>query len=236
MLNIAIVEDNRQDRDLLVRALQEYEMQHDLHFSIKSFEDGEDIAVDYKAGQDIIFLDIEMPFMDGMSAAGKIREKDPAVILIFLTNMPQFVMHGYKVEALDYLLKPVSYFALSETLKRALSRIKRKKKHFVTIRGRDGSIRIDPSEILYVEVIDHYVVYHTMEDDVTSRDTMNNAENLLKPYGFSRCSQSYLVNLDHVRRVSASEVYVENVVLTLGRTKKKEFMAALTRYMNEADL
>ena len=80
-------------------------MQHDLHFSIKSFEDGEDIAVDYKAGQDIIFLDIEMPFMDGMSAAGKIREKDPGVILIFLTNMPQFVIHGYKVEALDYLLE-----------------------------------------------------------------------------------------------------------------------------------
>ena len=74
------------------------------------------IAVDYRAVYDIILMDIEMRFMDGMTAAEKIREHDSEVVIIFITNMPQYAIKGYRVDALDYVLKPVSYFAFSQRI------------------------------------------------------------------------------------------------------------------------
>ncbi len=70
---------------------------------------------------DIIFLDVEMENLDGFTTARIIRETDPQVMLIFVTNMGQFAIKGYEVDALSYLLKPVPYFAFSQELKRCSS-------------------------------------------------------------------------------------------------------------------
>ena len=235
-IRIAVAEDNVCDRNALIRQLREYGELKDLNIIIQEFDNGEDIVEDTCTQYDLIFLDIEMPFMDGLTAANHIRERDSGVVLIFLTNMHQYVFQGYKVDALDYLLKPVEAYALSETMNRALRTIKKKEKMFISVRTKDGTIRIDPSEIIYAEVMDHYVIYHTDHDDFTARESISHAESVLLQFGFCRCSQSFLVNLDCVRRVKGSEIYVGNSILRIGRSRKKEFMEALTRYMNEAEL
>ena len=91
MIRIAIVEDDRHDREALKKCLNRYEKENQMKFSVTEFQDGEDIVTDYTASYDLIILDIEMAFLNGMKAAEKIRELDTNVIIIFITNMPQYV-------------------------------------------------------------------------------------------------------------------------------------------------
>ena len=79
-------------------------------FNITVYSDGDQIVHKYKSQFDIILMDVEMKFMDGMSAAEEIRKVDTEVVIIFITNMAQYAIRGYAVDALDYVLKPVSYF------------------------------------------------------------------------------------------------------------------------------
>ena len=90
------------------------------------YSDGDQIVHKYKSQYDIILMDVEMKFMDGMSAAEEIRKADTEVVIIFITNMAQYAIRGYAVDALDYVLKPVSYFAFSQRLNRAISRMKKR--------------------------------------------------------------------------------------------------------------
>ena len=119
MIRIAIVEDEPAVRDQLVDYLRRYERQFGKMFELTTFADGDEIVSDYRAVYDIILLDIQMRRMDGMAAAEAIRKVDRDVILIFITNMTQFAIRGYAVDALDYVLKPVPYFAFSRQLQKA---------------------------------------------------------------------------------------------------------------------
>ena len=97
MLQIAIVEDEadlaQQTKDNVVRYLNE----HGLEGNIAVFNDGMDIAENYKPIWDILLLDIEMPLLNGMSAAQKIREQDATVVMIFITRMAKYAIKGYGV-------------------------------------------------------------------------------------------------------------------------------------------
>lgn len=108
MNHIAVVEDSAQDRAVLDSYLEKYQQEKNCHFQITHFSDGDEIALGYKGGYDLILMDIEMTFMDGMSAAEEIRRADPEVLIIFITNSPQYAIKGYAVQALDYILKPLS--------------------------------------------------------------------------------------------------------------------------------
>ena len=161
MIHVALVEDDRNYAESLTEHLRHYEADSGEKIKITVFEDGEDIATDYKAEYDIILMDIEMRFMDGMTAAEKIREHDSEVVIIFITNMPQYAIKGYLVDALDYVLKPVSYFAFSQRIDRALVRMKKRDRKYLTIAVKGGMQKIDISQIYYVEVQDHDLIYYT---------------------------------------------------------------------------
>ncbi len=87
--------------------VRRYTRQYGTEFEVTVFADGVDILEDYRAVYDIIFLDVEMKHLDGMTTAERIRQMDADVILIFITNMAQYAIKGYAVGALDYVLKPV---------------------------------------------------------------------------------------------------------------------------------
>lgn len=116
MIEIAIVEDEENYRNILQEYLQKYEQEYGEQIHLSVYTDGDEITENYSAKYDIIFMDIEMQFMDGMTAARKIREADKGVIIIFITNMAQYAIQGYEVDALDYVLKPIAYFAFSKKL------------------------------------------------------------------------------------------------------------------------
>lgn len=94
MLRIATVEDDAHDLEALRTHLNRYEKENGLKFLVTEFQDGEDIVTEYSADYDLILMDIEMAFLNGMKAAEKIRELDKDVVIIFITNMPQYAIQG----------------------------------------------------------------------------------------------------------------------------------------------
>ena len=152
---MAIVEDEREVREQLAEYLRRYERQFGRMFEVSLFEDGDEIVSDYRAVYDIILLDVQMRRMDGMAAAEAIRKVDKDVLLIFITNMAQFAIKGYAVDALDYVLKPVPYFAFSQQIQKAVNRLQKRRKTFLTVPLEGGLRRIDVAGIYYLESEGH---------------------------------------------------------------------------------
>ena len=233
MYRIAVVEDDKTYAAQLKEYLARYGEETGHKITVTVFQDGEDIVTDYSADFDIILMDVEMAFMDGMTAAEKIREKDREVIIIFITNMPQYAIQGYRVDALDYVLKPISYFAFSQRIDRALMRVKRKETTYLTVAQKGGMRKLDVSKISYVEVRDHLLIYHLPDEEIVAKDSMNDAESALDGRLFFRCNRCYLVNLEYVEDFRGNDVTVAGDLIQVSRSRKKPFLDALNNYMNE---
>ena len=124
-MRIAIVEDEQACADTLQKYLQQYGQEFSQELDVTQYENGAVFLREFRSQFDIILLDISMPVMDGMETARQIRKIDSDVVLLFVTSLSQYAIRGYEVNAMDYILKPVSYFAFSQRLNRAMARVKR---------------------------------------------------------------------------------------------------------------
>ena len=232
MLRIAVVEDDMSMQRQIKDYLCKYEAESGEQFDVYFFSDGDEIIYEYKAVYDIIFLDIIMKRLDGMTTAVKIREMDSDVILIFITNTSNYAIEGYSVGAFDYILKPVSYFAFSQQLKRAVSQLAKSKTHYMVVPIEGGMIRLVVTDIFYIESYGHKLTLYT-ESEVYSftGPTMKKLEKELMPYGFFRCNHGYLVNLSRVSGVIHNIAVVGKYEVLISRPKKKLFMDALADYI-----
>lgn len=233
MIRVALVEDDEQYRREFLAYLKQYEAQSGHHFRVSVFTDGDEITEAYQADYDLILMDIAMQFMDGMTAAEKIRKLDSEVVIIFITNTPQFVMRGYAVDALDYVLKPVNYFAFSQRIDRAIARMENRKRRYISVPIKGGVQKLDVSKILYVEVQDHDLLYHTRRESILTRGTLAEAEAMLGSKHFFRCSKCYLVNLEYVDGVQNNDLILDGERIQVSRARKKALLDALNDYMNE---
>jgi DNA-binding LytR/AlgR family response regulator len=233
MIKIAIVEDEASYAKQLQDFLKQYEEENGESFQVTVYADGDEIVHKYKAQFDIILMDIEMKFMDGMSAAEEIRKVDSEVMIIFITNMAQYAIRGYAVDALDYILKPVSYFAFSQRLGRAITRMKKRETKMIAINVRGGTVRLDAANIYYIESQGHNLIFYTTTGDYEAVGTMRDAEEKLTELNFFRGNKGYLINLSHVEGIYEGCAIVKGNQLLLSRARKKIFMEALTRYWGE---
>lgn len=179
----------------------------------------------YRKQYDLIFLDIRMPGMDGMSAARELRSMDRTVVLAFLTSLAQYAVEGYAVEAIDYILKPITYAALELKLPRMLERCSVEEPE-ILVQGSGASVKLRPGEIQYVEIYDHHIQFHTLEGVVRSYGTLKEVEGVL-PAGFFRINNQTVVNLRYVRQVDSEGAMVSGRQFTISRSRRKEFMSAM---------
>lgn len=233
MIRIAIVEDEDYYVKQLTGYLEEYRKSEGEEFSVTIYRDGDAITAEYKAQFDIILMDIQMKFVDGMTAAEEIRRMDSEVIIIFITNMTQYAIRGYEVDALDYVLKPVSYFAFSEKLKRAVLKLKKRSSKYIMLTVKGGIMRVDVADIYYVESSGHNLIYHTVGGDYLTSGTMKSAEEQLNEFGFSRGNKCYLINLNHVDGIQEKCAVVKGEYLQISRPRMNAFMQDLTKYWGE---
>lgn len=231
--HIAVVEDSVQDRTVLDAYLEQYQQEKNCCFQITHFSDGDEIALDYKGGYDLILMDIEMTFMDGMSAAEEIRRVDPEVIIIFITNSPQYAIKGYAVQALDYILKPLSYYAFCQRVNRVRELLEHRQKCYLTVPCKGGVQKLDTSDIYYVEICNHDLLFHTKQGEIHSTGSMRDVEQKLPSENFFRSSKAYLVNLEHVDGIQDEDAIVHGERVQISRAKRKAFWAALNHYMGE---
>ena len=233
MIRIALVEDEPSYVDTLREFLARYERERGERLRVSVFSDGDEIALGYRSDYDVILMDIEMRFMDGMTAAEEIRRRDPEVVIIFITNSPQYAIKGYAVGALDYVLKPVSYFAFSQRIDRALERMGNRKSKFLNVSLKGGVRKLDVSKIWFVEVQDHDLIFHTEEGSLSASGTMREVEQALEGPAFFRCNKGYLVNLEHVDGLREDCAVVHGEPVQVSRARKKAFLDALNDFLGE---
>lgn len=233
MIHLAIVDDEILYVEQLKKFIEQYSMESGNEIQVRIFEDGEDITEHYRAEFDIILMDIQMRFMDGMTAAEKIRELDSEVIIMFITNMTNYAIRGYEVDALDYIVKPVSYFAFSQKLDRAINRAKKRESQSISVVVADGVQKIEIADLYYIASEGHTLVFKTRRGEYRSRGKMQDMEERLSTYGFFRSNKGYLVNMRHVDSVKNGCCVIHGEELLISRARKNEFMKVLTDYISE---
>lgn len=230
-MRIAIAEDERSCARTLQDYLKKYETEYDCKLDALHYRSGEELLSAFQNQFELIFLDVAMGGINGLETAKRIRKLDPDVVIIFITNLAQYAINGYEVDALDYILKPVSYFSFSQRLSRALARIRSRSKKYIMISDRNGSHRLDLDEIYYVDRQGHNLTYHTSSGKYTVIGTLKEAEKQLAQHHFFRCNSGYLVSLKHVESVKDGCAMINGEALLISRPKKSSFMEALADYI-----
>lgn len=226
MLRIAIVEDQEDAAWTLEDYLKRYEETADMQFHVTWFKDAVAFLEPY-LGFDLVFMDIQMPHLDGMEGALRLRRLDSQVKLIFVTNMAQYAVRGYEAEALDFIVKPVSYTDFAFKMKRAMSAVRLTRRRELAIPQPSGVVKLSSDELIYVEVRGHALIYHAAGREITTRGTMEQTEKQLSALDFLRCNNCYLVNPRYIDWVRGYVVKVGDEELQISHPRKKQFMQKL---------
>ena len=233
MLRILIVEDTPEEAAVLQAHLERYATEHGLDLNVVWLNNALDFLED-RPQADLIFMDIDMPGINGLDAARQLREHDAMTPLVFVTNLAQYAVRGYEVDAVDFMVKPVRYADFSMRMARALRAVDRTARRSLTVKTRDGLQIFSASDLLFVDTQGHDVAYHVAGERApfVVRDSLRNVEAELSGLPFVRLSSSALANMAHVRRVRGDEVTLsDGTVLFMSRAKKREAQAAIATYL-----
>lgn len=228
---IAMVDDSLEDVNRLKEYLERYGMETGTKNKSWYFSDAESFLESNHSRFDLVIMDIDMPGINGVDAARQLRKKGNGIVIMFVTNMPQYALAGYEVEAVDYVLKPLSYQDFALKMQKASRYVQRNRDAAIALQTTDGLVSVQASDILYVESELHYLMYHTTNGNWKVRGSMAQAEKELLPLRFARCNSGFLVNLRHVQAIEKEDVVVGQERLKISRGKRLEFMNAFTRYL-----
>lgn len=236
MINIALVEDEDSAAKVMLGYLNRFTSDKGVKFNTVRFSDAVGFLANYNSNFDIVLMDIEMPDLSGMEAARKLREIDKTVILIFVTNMAQFAVKGYEVDAMDFIVKPVDYFVFSVKLGRALDRVTFNRDVKLRIKTENGVVNLLSSKIKYIESVKHLLIFYTTDGEFRSYGTLKETEAALSAVNFVRCNSCYLVNLRYVNCVHGYTVTVDGEELLISHPKRKDFVKSLNDYLGSGNV
>ena len=123
---IGIIDDEAQERQRLRGYLEQFGGECSRSFQIREFPSGDHLLADYRPLYDILIFDIDMPGLSGMETARRVRATDPDVVILFVTNIAQYAINGYEVEAVDYIIKPIGYYDFTMKFRRALAKAEKR--------------------------------------------------------------------------------------------------------------
>lgn len=222
-MKIAVVDDSPRDLQLIKGYVERYFKENGGDYQVRTFENGLDFLDEEKLSFDIVFLDVEMPHLNGIETARNFRKRDKMAVLVFITNMAQYAIHGYEVDAIEYMVKPVEYYNFSDKMEKALRFVKRDQEKTLLLHGQEVTARIPVSGIYYMEKERNYILFHTKEGNFRERGSMGEMEEKLAGSGFSRCITGCLVNLRYISKMSKDAVWVGDRCLPISRSQRKQF-------------
>ncbi|MGN0708297.1 MAG: LytR/AlgR family response regulator transcription factor [Faecalibacterium sp.] len=226
-MKVAIVEDDAVECQRMREHLRSYAQTRGLLIEAQCFVDGEEIIRQGTGNLDIILMDIQMQKMDGMTAARLIRETNSRVVLIFVTSMVTYALQGYRVDALDFLVKPVEYSLLQSALDRAGARLEQTAPHYINVRIGKELHHVDIRRLLYAEAQDHKLLLQTEAGPLVCAGSIRALEKALEPESFFRCHAAFLVNLDRVERLDGSDVVLGEHRVPVSKHRRKQLLEQL---------
>lgn len=232
MIRIAIVDGEKSWLNTMSEYLKRYFDGAKEEYVCDVYFDGIDLVSDNRAIYDVVFLDIDMKLLNGVDAAKKLRETDKNVVIVFVTNLAQYAIKGYEVRAFDFIVKPLSYPAFSLKMKRIVSMASHRKGRKISIKcdGGERTVVLCTGDVLFVEVCDHDIVFHTEDGEYHTYGSLCDYEKYFDGQNFFRCHKSYLINVDYITAITGSDVVLGKHTIPLSRLKKKKLLSVISEY------
>lgn len=231
MIAVAVCDDSHKMADSLKGLIEAYGKSGQKEIRTVVYYSGRDLLDRYSCSIDILFLDVQMPEIDGIAVAERIRQKDKKVIIIFLTSFVQYALEGYRVNASNYLIKPISRKRLNMELDRWVGELEKKEEPFLAVHNDSGEYKILLKSIRYIETYKRNLMIHTDSADLICYQKLKAVEEKIGQHGFVRNHASYLVNLFYVENIERMNLQLTTEeILPIGKSKKKSFMEQLGRY------
>lgn len=233
-MRIAVCDDELSCRRQLVQAIEGITKSLDVMTS--AFEDGRELLRAFSETPfDLVFLDIEMPVINGIETAKKLRELDAHVPVVFLTSHIEYALEGYEVNALRYLTKPVQEDKLREVIDHVTAKLLGRRS--LWIKTEDEEIRLPLSEIICFEALNQNILIRTEKRQYKVRHNIADYEKELGGDGFFRVHRSYLVSLHKVSSIGKGELtLVSDIRVPVSRSREKELRDALFSCIKEGAL
>ena len=236
-LQIVICDDEEEHNQNICRLLTSLDL--NVPLQLQSYTAAVTLLEDLKnrklCGQslpDIIFCDIRMPDMDGISLGKEIRKLSPDIYLILLTAYAEYAIQGYETGAFRYLLKPVSSEDIIQILCAVIQKRNRQKKLIVRNSEQESVLLL--SEIIYLSSEDKYSILYTRDTHYVDRNSLNDYEMMLRTYGFCRIHRKYIVNISYHKGMGKGKVVLSNgTVLPVSRRREAAYRAALLHHLEE---
>lgn len=216
---IAICDDEQNQIEYITSIVTSWSNHKGHSCEIRTFASAEAFLFEYEEDKayDILLLDVEMKNMNGIELAKRIRKDNNRAEIIFITSHFEFVGEGYEVDALHYLIKPISVEKLTQVLTKAAEKLSVEPPS-VVISCESETVKLYESDILYVESFLHYIVIHTKDNEYKIKENISVFENKVSDV-FYRIHRSYLVSLKYITRISRTSVNIGNTELPLSSGK-----------------
>lgn len=229
MYKIAICDDEKIMCEYLQKKVSEILTQWEILFTITCYTDALDL-LNTSLSYDLILLDIQMPHLDGITLAQKIKAQSEKCELIFITILKEYVLYAFEVEALDYIYKPIEHKRLENALKRAIKHYQKKKKNLL-IQNKNCYQTIPLEEIYYCEVINRKLYLHLQHDVIEYYGKLQEIQKQLDKR-FLKCHRSYIVNMDYIKKYESPILTMKNEEkVPVSRLQQKEFIEKMLYYL-----
>ncbi len=231
LINVAIVE-NEEDVALKdEKLLERYAEENKITIEKKIFSNAMDFLEDQTVF-DAVLMDIDMPGINGMDAAEQLRNQNKNIDIVFTTNLPQYAIDGYKVEAIDFVIKPVTFPNLSFAMDKIVEKKKNSLNDSFFLKIGSMARRFDNDELIYFEMVGHNIVMHEEGlEPFKVRGSLKMIEPVLNPDVFVKINSGIIVNLSKVRSLDDGMCIMEDgSSLPVSRSHKKEFSIQIAKF------
>lgn len=228
-MRIAVCDDEQAQRAAVCAQLHAWRPA----YTVESFAEGEGLLQRIRQGAryDLLLLDIALPGKDGISVGEQIRAYDEDVLLLFLTSHEQYVFSSFACGVFDYIMKSAAQERLFAALDRA-ERLVHKRRHCLTIQTKEGVRRVEVQDLVFVEAYHRHLLLHMRGQTCDTLGKMNALAAQLQPFGFLRCHQGFLVNMQYIQRIEEGIIvtaYGDRVEMSV--RKRTECLRLFNEYL-----